>query len=122
MKKKDQFREELFKLYSTDTFINVLECQDGIRESGFTCYIPGALKPQYSEHQKAAVYVVSDYLSDNYIEEIDPEPEPQPEPDPEPEPNPDSDQDKTQPNNYHLSLALNKFYLILLFSLLFLKL
>lgn len=130
LKKKDQFREELFKLYSTDTFINVLECQDGIRESGFTCYIPGALKPQYTEHQKAAVYVVSDYLSDNYIEEIDPEPEPQPEPDPEPqpepdpepEPNPDSDQDKTQPSNYHLSLALNKFYLILLFSLLFLKL
>ena len=61
-----KFREELFKIYSSDYYIKVLECQDGLRDSTITCVLPGSIKSQYANHQKAAVYVVSDYLADNY--------------------------------------------------------
>ena len=92
LKKKDQFREQLFEIYSSDTYIKILECKDGIRKGYLSCYITGKLKSEYSEHQKAAVYAVSDYLSENYNEE----------------------------DNSH-SLTLNIIYLILLFPLLILK-
>lgn len=67
LKEKDKFREEIFKIYSSNLYISILECKDGLREQGFLgCNIPGEIKSQYVEHQKAAVYVVSDYISENY--------------------------------------------------------
>ena len=65
LKNKAQFREEIFKIYNSDSYIRMLECKDGIREGSFSCLIPGEIKTQYVEHQKAAVYVVSDYLAEN---------------------------------------------------------
>ena len=79
LKSKDKFREEIFNIYNSDFYIKVLECKDGFRESSFNCILPGDIKPEYKDHQKAAVYVVSDYLSENFIE---PEPEPRPSPSP----------------------------------------
>jgi hypothetical protein len=67
---KENFRNELFNIYSNDMFIQVLECKKGIRESGFFgCYFAGDIKSEYSENQKAAVYTVSDYLFENLKEE-----------------------------------------------------
>ena len=38
-----------------------------MRNSGFLgCLSPSDLKPEYTEHQKAAVSVVNDYLAKNY--------------------------------------------------------
>ena len=68
LKKKEKFREVLYDIYDKDDYINVLECQDGMRE-GISCYFAGELKPEYANNQKAAVYVVSDYLAENYIPE-----------------------------------------------------
>ena len=66
--KKGEFRSIIFKIYSTDAYIKILECKDGIREGGGSCIFAGNIKPQYTEHQKAAVYVFSDYLENNYYE------------------------------------------------------
>ena len=64
---KEYFRNEIFKIYSQDTLIKMLECQGGLRNSGILgCYSPGDLKTQYKNNQKAAVYVVSDYFFENY--------------------------------------------------------
>lgn len=81
LKSKEKFREEIFNIYNSDFYIQVLECKDGFRESSFSCMLPGAIKPEYTDHQKAAVYVVSDYLSENFVE---PDPEPSPSPTPSP--------------------------------------
>ena len=48
-----------------------------IRSGSLSCLLPGDTKSQYIDHQKAAVYVVSDYLSEKY--------EPEPESDEKPE-------------------------------------
>ena len=64
--KKGEFRNIIFKIYSTDAYIKILECKDGIREGTAACILAGDIKPQYIEHQKAAVYVFSDYLENNY--------------------------------------------------------
>ena len=71
----NKFREEIFSKYSSNFYIKILECQDGIRDKTMTCYLPGEIKSQYVLHQKAAVYVVSDYLAENFV------PDPKPEPD-----------------------------------------
>ena len=64
---QEYFRNEIFKIYSQDTLIKMLECQGGLRNSGILgCYSPGDLKTQYKNNQKAAVYVVSDYFFENY--------------------------------------------------------
>ncbi len=64
---KEFFRNEIFKIYSQDALIKMLECQGGLRNPGILgCYSPGNLKEQYKNNQKAAVYVVSDYFSENY--------------------------------------------------------
>lgn len=64
---KESFRNELYNKYTNDLYIRILECKKGIRESGFLgCYLAGNTKSQYTEHQRAAVYVVSDYLFENY--------------------------------------------------------
>ena len=61
------FRETLFKIYSEDIFIKILECNAGLREKGsFGCYLPGNILEKYADHQKAAVYVVSDYFSEYF--------------------------------------------------------
>ena len=46
----------------------MLECKNGIRNGALSCLITSDVKPQYVEHQKAAIYVVSDYLAENYNE------------------------------------------------------
>ena len=64
---KEAFRNELYNKYTNDLYIRVLECKKGIRSSGWLgCYLAGNTKEQYILHQKAAVYVVSDYLFENY--------------------------------------------------------
>ena len=66
-KEKETFRNELYKIYTNDFYIKVLECKKGIRESGLLeCILPSDIKEQYSKQQKAAVYTVSDYLFENY--------------------------------------------------------
>ena len=66
-KDKESFRNELYKIYTSDYYIRILECKKGMRDSGFLgCYIPSGIKEQYTLQQKAAVYVVSDYLFENY--------------------------------------------------------
>ena len=73
---KETFRNELYNIYNSDTFIKVLECQKGMRDPGIMdCYTPSAIKEQYLENQKAAVYVVSDYFFENYGPSPDPEEE-----------------------------------------------
>ena len=74
-KDKNKFREVLYNLYDKDTYINVLECQDNLRAATLTCYVPGKLKPEYANHQKAAVYVVSDYFFEKYNPESESEEE-----------------------------------------------
>ena len=67
IRKKEDFSDEIFKIYNSDTYINILECKYGMRNSGILgCLSPSDLKPEYTEHQKAAVFVVSDYLANNY--------------------------------------------------------
>lgn len=68
LKSKDKFREYIFNVYNSDFYIKVLECKNGFRSSTLSCVLPGDIKSEYKEHQKAAVYVVSDYLSENYKE------------------------------------------------------
>ena len=67
IKKKEDFNDEIFKIYSNDQYIKILECKYGMRNGGLlNCLSPSDLKPEYTEHQKAAVFVVSDYLAKNY--------------------------------------------------------
>lgn len=64
---KESFRNELYTIYTSDYYIRILECKKGMRDSRFLgCYIPSGIKEQYTLQQKAAVYVVSDYLFENY--------------------------------------------------------
>ena len=56
--------EKIFEIYSNDQYIKILECKSGLREEGILgCYSPGKVKEQYINHQSAAVFTVSDYLS-----------------------------------------------------------
>jgi len=71
LKSKDKFREVLFNAYCNDIYIKIMECKDGLREGTLACYVPGDLYPQYTEHQKAALYVVSDYLAENFADQSD---------------------------------------------------
>ena len=73
LKSKNQFRDEIFRIYSSDFSIKVLECNYGLRKEILTCYIPGNLLDQYNYHQKAAVYVFSDYLSEGFNYETEDE-------------------------------------------------
>ena len=66
--KKKEFKEKIFDVYSKDSYIKMLECKDGIREGTLNCILPGEIKEQYIEHQKAAVYTFSNYLSEKYDE------------------------------------------------------
>ena len=85
LKSKDKFREELFKIYYSDSFLNYYECRLGFRDSKFLCENIEDINPKFADHQKAAVYVVSDYLSKNYNEnEVETDPDPEPVPDPSP--------------------------------------
>ena len=66
IKKKD-LNKKIFDIYSKDSYIKALECRYKLREEGtFGCALPGELKSQYVNHQKAAVFTVSDYLTSNY--------------------------------------------------------
>ena len=59
---KNEFRNEIFKQYDSNSYIQILECNYGLRDKVFSCYIPGSLFTQYVDHRKAAVYTFSDYL------------------------------------------------------------
>ena len=63
---KNEFRDKIFKIYDNDAFIRILECEDGIRTGTLSCILAGDVKSQYIKHQKAAVYVFSDYLAEKY--------------------------------------------------------
>jgi hypothetical protein len=41
-----------------------LECQDNLRDGKASCLFTEAIKSQYKNHQKAAVYVFADYLAE----------------------------------------------------------
>lgn len=60
---KSNLRTEVYNRYNSDDFCNVLECNYGIRNSGFTCYFPGSVNTNYKNHQKAAPYAFADYLA-----------------------------------------------------------
>ena len=61
---KNELRNKIFKEYDSNTYIQILECNYGLRKQLLTCYIPGSLYEEYADHRKAAVYVFSDYLYD----------------------------------------------------------
>ena len=64
---KQTFRDEIFKIYTANMYIKILECNAGLRDEGLIkCFSPSGIKEQYVENQKAAVYVVSDYFFENY--------------------------------------------------------
>ena len=63
---RETFRNEIYKIYNNDMLISILECKKGIRNGFLGCLLAGDIKEQYIQHQKAAVYVVSDYLFENY--------------------------------------------------------
>ena len=69
---KEKFRNGIFNIYSTDSLIKILECKDGIRTGRLSCLITDDIKAEYVPHQKAAVYVVSDYFFENYNPGSDP--------------------------------------------------
>ena len=62
---KETLRNELYKIYNSDTFIKVLECQKGMRDEIMSCFFPSEIKQEYLLNQKASVYVVSDFFFDN---------------------------------------------------------
>ena len=56
-------RKEVFNRYSSDSYINILECKYGVRSSGLLgCLLPGSIMTKYQNHQKAAAYAFADYL------------------------------------------------------------
>ena len=59
------YREILFDDYSSNSYIKTLECKYELRNEMFTCLVPGSIKSQYENHEKAAVYAFADYLYDN---------------------------------------------------------
>jgi hypothetical protein len=64
---KTQLRQVIFERYNKDSYIPVLECQYGVRDSGLLgCYFPNELISKYKNHQKAAVYAFSDYLKSRF--------------------------------------------------------
>lgn len=64
---KTQLRQVIFERYNKDSYIPVLECQFGVRNSGLLgCYFPNELISKYKNHQKAAVYAFSDYLKKGF--------------------------------------------------------
>ena len=72
----ETFRNVIYNIYNNDPLINALECKKGMRSKGFAgCYTPSEIKEKYALNQKAAVYVVSDYFSENYKIYPDPEEE-----------------------------------------------
>ena len=64
---KKDLRSQAFSRYSKDSYIQILECKYGVRESGFLgCLLPGNIMTKFSNHQKAAVYAFVDYLTSHY--------------------------------------------------------
>ena len=72
---KEKFRKEIYNIYNKDYYINVLECKAEIRNGSLSCIFPSELVEKYKPHQKAAVYVVSDFFCENYKPSIPPEEE-----------------------------------------------
>ena len=64
IKKKEEFKKKLFNVYNNDFYIRRLELKKGLRNGNML--LTGDIKDEYANHQKAAVYVVSDYLSEQY--------------------------------------------------------
>ena len=70
----ETFRKEIYKIYNNDVLIKTMECEKGLRDPGLVgCYTPSEIKKQYEENQKAAIYVFSDFLFDNYKPPYEPE-------------------------------------------------
>ena len=84
-----------------------------IRSGSLSCLLPGDTKSQYIDHQKAAVYVVSDYLSEKYEPEPEPDEKPESEEETEHKEEPDSSANPNNKNN-------TEYYRQSIFSLLFL--
>ena len=64
---KENLRSKVFDRYSKDSYINILECKYGVRESGFLgCYLPGNIMTKYKNHQMAVAYAFADYLTSRY--------------------------------------------------------
>ena len=62
--KKEDLRTKVYERYTSDSYIDVLECQAEVRDSGiFGCIFPGNIKTQYKNHQRAATYAFADYLA-----------------------------------------------------------
>ena len=62
---KNDLRDELYKRYSDDSNIKVLECNYELRNSFIGCAIPGSYHIKYKNHAKAATYAFADYLTSN---------------------------------------------------------
>ena len=62
---KSNLRDAVYKRYSSDAYIDVLECNYGLRSSFLGCLIPGSYVSQYKNHPKAANYAFADYLASN---------------------------------------------------------
>lgn len=61
---KDSLRAQVFSRYSKNSYINILECKYGVRDSGLIgCYLPGSIMTKYKNHQTAVAYAFADYLN-----------------------------------------------------------
>ena len=64
---KENLRKQVFDRYSKDSYIQILECKYGVRDSGFLgCYLPGNIMTKFKNHQLAAAYGFADYLTSRY--------------------------------------------------------
>ena len=109
---KETFRNEIYKIYNNDMLISILECKKGIRNGFLSCLLAGDIKEQYIPQQKAAVYVVSDYLFENYEIIVEPKEEEKPEIEKETEKlkeeNKEKEKEKEEDNNDNKTVEKEK--------------
>lgn len=63
---KNKFRQNVYKYYSGNSLIKILECTYGFRSSFLSCKLfPGDLLSDYVNHPTAVSYALADYLFEN---------------------------------------------------------
>lgn len=70
LKTRDGLRNTIFNSFSENTFVNIWECKQGIRQPGSilgikNCYIPGGIQSDKVNNHKAAAYAFADYIFEN---------------------------------------------------------
>ncbi len=69
---QDKMRTTIFNLYDQNTYVQIWECKQGIRQAGSilgikTCYIAGSIASDKVDNHKAAAYAFADYLYEHLL-------------------------------------------------------